>query len=512
MAWDFARERGELPDPIWDEEPKWIETYWKAWEIAYRNFHAPAPGSGFVSPFIDAAFNDNIFLWDSCFMTMFCDVAHPLVPGIGTLDNFYARQHPDGEISREIVRATGVDFPQWQNTEDAPLFSRWGYRTDGTRSPVTYRGREAPRPNPKVTLDGLNHPICAWSELEHYRWSADTERLARIWDPLLRYYRALRTYLRQGNGLYVTDWAGMDNSPRNPHLEGGGTAVDISAEMVLFARQLATIGRIIGQEPASRELDRDADDTAARINRLMWSPEREFYLDLTAEGTPIPIRTMSGYWTLLAGVATTERIERLVAHLGNPRTFGTPNPVPTCAADEAGYDRAGGYWRGGVWAPTNTMVIRGLESCGRHELARSLALRHVALVSEVHHETGTIWECYAPETREPATVFGKKKVRSDFVGWSGIGPILFLLEHAIGLRVSAPEGQVHWRIGSDRRCGCRRFRFGGRRVSLEAADPTPAGRRLVTVETDIPFRLRLTWRGVSTDVTVRAGKQEISLG
>jgi hypothetical protein len=67
--------------------------YWKTWELAFRNFYEPRPESGFVSQFIDAAFNQNVFLWDSCFLTMFCDYGHPLVPGIGSLDNFYAKQY-----------------------------------------------------------------------------------------------------------------------------------------------------------------------------------------------------------------------------------------------------------------------------------------------------------------------------------------------------------------------------------------------------------------------------------
>ena len=215
-----------LPLPLFDENPAWIELYRKAWEIAFRNFHEPAPGSGLVSPFIDAAFNENIFLWDSCFMTMFCDVAHPLVPGISTLDNFYALQHEDGEISREIRRDTGEDFVEWQNREEAPLFSRWGYGIHHGRkpTPIRYVGREAPVVNPRLTLDGLNHPLLAWSELEHYRWTGDKERLRAVWEPLLRFYRALQEYLRQGNGLYVTDWASMDNSPRNEYLLGGAPA------------------------------------------------------------------------------------------------------------------------------------------------------------------------------------------------------------------------------------------------------------------------------------------------
>lgn len=45
--------------------------YWKAWEIGIRNIKAPEKGSGFVSSYIDTAYNGNIFMWDSAFITMF---------------------------------------------------------------------------------------------------------------------------------------------------------------------------------------------------------------------------------------------------------------------------------------------------------------------------------------------------------------------------------------------------------------------------------------------------------
>jgi len=72
--------RDLLPSPVFDENPLLVETYWKAWELASRHFHEPAPGSGYVSQFIDAAFNKNIFLWDTAFMSMFCNAAYGLVP------------------------------------------------------------------------------------------------------------------------------------------------------------------------------------------------------------------------------------------------------------------------------------------------------------------------------------------------------------------------------------------------------------------------------------------------
>ena len=56
----FSDLRDQLPSPIYDENPDWVRLYWKAWELAFNNFHEPASGSGFVSQFIDAAFNSDV--------------------------------------------------------------------------------------------------------------------------------------------------------------------------------------------------------------------------------------------------------------------------------------------------------------------------------------------------------------------------------------------------------------------------------------------------------------------
>ena len=161
----FETAKSKLPSPVFDEDQSYIDCYWKAWELGFKNFHEPSPGSGFVSQFIDAAFNQNIFLWDTCFLTMFCNYGHPHVPGIRSLDNFYARQYDDGEICREINRITGKDYPRWVNADREPLFSQWGYdlHAGKNRTNIEFRGRSAPKPNPILTLDTLNHPIFAWA-------------------------------------------------------------------------------------------------------------------------------------------------------------------------------------------------------------------------------------------------------------------------------------------------------------------------------------------------------------
>ena len=510
----FEDTRGQLPSPIYDANPVYVQVYWKAWELAFKNFHEPPPGSGFVSQFIDAAFNPNIFLWDSCFMTMFCNYAYPLVPGISTLDNFYAKQHEDGEIAREIVRNTGVDFDLWINHEQKPLFSRWGWlpfdesgRPKFKSASIVYKGREVPQPPPKLTLDALDHPLLAWVELESYHVTGNKERLGMVWEPLVNYYAALQKYLLQGNGLYVTDWASMDNSPRNRYLEGGGTGIDISSEMVLFGRQLSQIATMLGKQDEASQYAGQADALAVVINQLLWDPSRQFYYDLTLEGQRTPVKSIAAYWTMLAKVAAPSQASAWVKQLQNPATFARLNRVPTVSADDPGYVPSGGYWRGSVWVPTETMVIRGLENYGYSDLARELALSHLELVAQVFKKSGTIWENYAPDAVEPG-----KPAKKDFVGWSGVAPIMYLLEYGIGMKPDALHNQLVWDLRSDARTGCERFRFNGHVASL-VAEPLAAGQGKirVTVESDADFKLRLLYKGKQVDFSVARGKQEFTV-
>ena len=497
----FAETRDKLPNPIYDENPLYVQMYWKTWELGFRNFYEPKPGSGFVSQFIDAAFNENIFLWDTCFLTMFCNYGHPLVPGIGSLDNFYAKQYEDGEICREINRTTGLDFTQWVNADRQDLFSRWG------RFSVKYVDRDVPQPPPRLTLDALNHPIFAWAELESFRVTGDRARLVLVYEPLVRYYRILQKYIRQGNGLYMTDWASMDNSPRVPYLAKGGTAIDTSSQMVLFARQLAEMAELLGNAADAKLYRHEATELSALINEKMWNPQRKFYFDLTVDGQQAPVKTIAAYWNLLAGVASAEQADALAAELRNPSTFGRKHRVPTTPADEKGFNPSGGYWRGAVWSPTNTMVVRGLERYDKHDLATEIALEHLGRVAEVFQATGTVWENYAPDV---ATL--GKPAKPDFVGWTGIVPILYFLEYGIGLKPDAPNNRLTWTLTSDKRCGCERFRFGGHVATL-AAQPHDAQPDTVSVkvQSDGAFDLRVEHRGKQWDFNVEQGKNEFVL-
>ncbi|MDR2138138.1 MAG: hypothetical protein LBP50_01090 [Tannerella sp.] len=517
----FADVSEKLPEPVMKEHPLWIETYWKAWELAFGNLHTPTVFNGFVSPYFDAAFNNCIFLWDMSFITFFTGYGYPWVPAITSLDNFYAKQHPTGEICRQIYRHDGTDA-QYINRYNEPLYSRYGYEAFFSpdkhqddiceKTPVIYVGRDAPVPNPLVTLDGLNHPILAWAEWENFRLTGNKTRLRQVYLPLVKYYGALQKYLRQGNGLYMTDWASMDNATRNKYLKGGGTGIDISCEMALFARCLAGMAAVLHKPDEALNYQAEADTLKKIINELMWDPATGFYYDLTLDERQIKIKTVAAFWSLLAEVPSKAQAEQLVAQLNNPLTFGRKNKVPTLAADEAGYESLGGYWRGAVWAPTTTMIVAGLEKNGYGELARQIALNHLNLVADVFKETGTIWEAYAPDSATHAYLpGGKHAVKKDFVGWSGIGPVKFLLEYGVGLKPDAAASKLEWNLYASDDTGCNRYVFNDIHVNLLARQEKN-GTREVTVESDRDFQLDIHYRGARYSFPVRPGKQTFSVG
>lgn len=85
--------------------------YWKCWEIAFRGIKQPQEGSPLVSNWLDEAFSDNLFQWDTIFMMMFARYGHDCFPAIQSLDNFYALQRESGYIGREFREAEWTTPP-----------------------------------------------------------------------------------------------------------------------------------------------------------------------------------------------------------------------------------------------------------------------------------------------------------------------------------------------------------------------------------------------------------------
>jgi hypothetical protein len=350
-----------------------------------------------------------------------------------------------------------------------------------------------------VEIDALNDP-CAllWGEVACYMVTGDADRLRRILPAQKRWYEAFSIYLRDTNGLFITDWASADNHPRNLRL---GYGVDVACQVVLFARLLSRVCRIC-RDPQARGYDCEAGQLSRLIRRLMWNEERGFYFDLDRKGKRMEIVSILGFWPLLSGVATLRQARALVRHLRDTREFDRPVMVPTLSASEPTYAPTGSYYLGGVWPFTNTMIIEGLEAYSLPAEAHRIAMNFWEASIDVFRETGTFWEYLQPEAREPGRTIGEDgwNSRPDFTGWGAWGPISLLIEHAIGLRVNAPENRVVWNITSTSRCGCLGLAFGGVVTDLVAeprGDKTVQPR--ITARTNQPYLLEVHWGAGKSD-------------
>jgi len=459
---EFRPARRLLPSPHWPGRERAVACYWKAWEIAFRNLRQPSPQSPLIANFIDTAFNDCTFMWDSSFMTMFGRYGSRAFNFQRTLDNFYSRQHADGFICREIAVGDGTD-----------RFERFDPASTG--------------PN-----------IMPWAEWEYYLHFQDKARLARVFPVLLAYTQWLRSYRTWPDGSYWSSgWGcGMDNQPRLPRgcnvaFEHGHMSwCDTTLQQIFVDKILARMAEEIGRAGEVAEIVAEAERLTEFVNQQMWDDGAASYRDRFRDGTLSRTKTIGAYWALLAEVVPEERIGRFIAHLRNPEEFARVHRVPSLSADDPAYEANGGYWLGGVWPPTNYMVLRGLGRAGEHALAHEIAVNHLQQVVEVFDATGTLWENYAPESASPG-----QPARKDFVGWTGLSPIAILFENVFGLRPEVRRNELTWDVRLLDEHGVDRYPFGpGATLDLRCAKRcSPAEEPVIEAAATQPVTLVVQW-------------------
>lgn len=479
----FENSISQLPSPILDSHSEWIDLYWATWKLAFQHFKAPPPSSPLVSNYIDAAFSDHLFQWDTIFMMQFANYANAVFPAIGSLDNFYSRQHADGYIDREIVAASGADFCYLEAD------------------------------------NMINPPLFAWAEVRYAHFTGDTSRFSQVYSALLHYAQYLERARKASSTGHQLYWntalgSGMDNSPRDLNAESGW--VDMSSQIVLMYQSLSEIALTLGKNADAQQLGLAAQGIADRIQKFMWNDQEGFYFDVDPRGMQKEIKTAAGFWPLLAHIPNTQQVEKLVAQLRNPKTFWRTNIWPSLAADESKYSANGNYWQGGVWAPLNSMIIEGLkkypEVAGTNELIEESSEKYLRNMSDVFTKTGTVWELYKPDSPAPGYKWGFIPGRPDFVGWSGIGPIQFLIENIIGIQGDPFQHKIRWRIQNTAHQGVNNLTVGNVHISLELAPRKSQESPLViTSRSDRPIDLEVKMDGKSFRHSIKTGLQHWTL-
>lgn len=104
-----AEWRSQVPEPVFDERPEYNRLYERTWELAHDHL-LDLPGMP-QTPYMDEAFCDvRIWIWDSCFMSLFCKYAPNCFPGVETLNNFYLPLYGSGRLpAGHRPQCAGVD-------------------------------------------------------------------------------------------------------------------------------------------------------------------------------------------------------------------------------------------------------------------------------------------------------------------------------------------------------------------------------------------------------------------
>lgn len=470
-----------LPELVFDSEPGFVELYNVAWKLAWEHVltRAGAP----VSPYMDEGFDkERIWLWDTSFMVHFCKYAPEAFPGVASLENFY-RPMLDGEPSTLLVH----------------------------------------HPD--------NPPLPAWAEYANFRVTGDRQRLKKVladhrW--LQRYFDLFEAFKRGdrpawgGEAVWLQReplgylWRGnpngMDNTPR------GGVSADESdsrnyetmywfdalAQQALSARLIFEMAEAIGLGESAAKFRTLWFSYCNLLNSRYYDREDGFYYDIerTAPHRFIEVKTPAVYWAMLAGACTAEQAGKLALAAVDHNIFGGDFPFPSVSRNDSAYNPLGEYWRGGIWLPLSYMAIKALEKYGFTGIADQAAEKTVRLQLETYRNCTphTIWECYSPSECKPATnkraVGVDEPVRTDFCGWSALGPISLMIENVVGLDLDGAHGKAAWRIKHTGRHGVKNVTFGGIR-----ADFLTQGSGTVEIDSDRPFTLTVNGR----ELDVRAG-------
>ncbi|MBP7401046.1 MAG: glycoside hydrolase [Clostridia bacterium] len=472
----FDEIRDRLPRPVWDGHDDVIRCYWRAWELAFGNLRQPEPGTGFVSSFIDTAFNGCEFMWDSSFILMFGKYADKIFKFQATLDNMYSHQHRDGFICREIEEATGRD--------------RF------TRHDPSATGPE----------------VMAWCEWEYYLNFGDKDRLSRVFPPLMAYHRWMAEHHTWPDGTYFSSgWGcGMDNIPRQkpgylPEFSHGHMIwVDACMQAINDCNMLIRMAEVLDRGDFVPELAAERDRLGQVINEKLWDARTGFYYDLWNDGKHNGVRHIGAFWALIAQCASNENAGRMIAYLEDEKEFKTPHRVPALSISHAQYSPTGAYWRGGVWAPTNYMVLKGLDKYGRFDLSHEIGVEHLQAVVDVFMKHGTVYENYAPEFIDRGGPSRGYPSRPDFVGWTGLPPISVLFEYVFGIKPDAANKKIVWYVNLLQKHGVEKYPFGtdGELTLLcqpraDANEPPQ-----ILLESNVPVELELVWGDPSNKQTM----------
>ena len=526
VAGGYEIDMERVPKVHFAEHKDWEVLYDTAWESHKSNIRAISKGLNpelttdtVQSYYVDEAFDDRIFQWDTLFMMLFDKYAQHEFPTLNSMDNFYYHQYDtdddsDGFICRMIYEEDGRDF-----------------YTD-------YRN-----------VDAVNPPMFAWAEWEQYQIHGDIDRFLKVikgktvLERLDSYYQFIKRTRRHKSGpmegLYVSNGqgSGLDNTPDQDYQGWGQAVKDMSFQQVQAADYICRIaGEVLDKKEGLTTAQRqeyealedkyrlEGEELAGLIQQKLWSNEKGCFFNADSRtGELKDIVTPMAFWSLAAGAATKEQADQMIeGYALNSNKMFRPNGLATVCYDYPSFKSTGGYWNGAMWSPASFQWLKGLQRYGYDDIAFEEAVRHVNGLADVcvkgaYDRNGaflhTLWENYSTEYAIPgSTEFSDTQpARANFVGWAGALGIGSVIEDIAGITIKGNENAVEWNIKLTEAFGIDNLWFNGpdgeNYVSLSCAKRVSgtSGARL-SVKADRDFELRVKVGGRSKTIPVKAGE------
>lgn len=455
-----------LPQPICEEHPEYEEFYLKAWELAHE--HVKHIDGMPQNPYMDEAFCETqVWIWDTCFMTLFCKFAQPVFPGVETFKNFYSVLY-EGKRLPEVIPPENE--PRWTGAKPGVPFHIQLHIAD---NPPLFAWAEYENALIHGDRDYLRALLYEKQSLQrHYEWFESRKKVEKLPDVCCE----CRLIAEKDGYKWEGGISGMDNTPRGrksvPSPERPNNPdmlwVDAICQQALAANTVSKLFALLGDKENEEIWKEKFEEKKRTVNSLYWDNEDKFYYDIDCnDHTFYKVKTPASFWALTAEIAEKEQAKRLVEYYDDPNTFGGDLPLLSLSRDDPEFSpKTGKYWRGSLWLPTAYASLKGASAYGYHEETHRAAKKIFEYMLKTYqtYEPHTIWECYAPQGYRPATqVDDKEIVRKDFCGWSALGPISVYLEYVLGFHtVNAFEKVVRWAKPKDMtgKIGVKNLRFG----------------------------------------------------
>ncbi len=275
-------------------------------------------------------------------------------------------------------------------------------------------------------------PVFGQFALEISRYVNDFLWIEPYFARLMAFYDRWRSRYRDACGLLVwgSDVAiGVDNDPATwgrPEFSSATLLLNCLYYQDLLAA--ADIADALHREPEAKQLRNEAHHLGIAVQRECWDPidgffysvdvqckdRRDHYFPSLNKGMDYPwntlqlkIKMFTGFLPMWCGIATESQAQILVERsLKSQHMFQARWGIPSMAKNESRYlpevnSANPSNWLGPVWIVSNYLVYEGLKKYGYQRESRALAAKITSLLKEDFSRTGTLHECYHPDTGSP---------------------------------------------------------------------------------------------------------------